>query len=93
MLRNERKKNSDLTKQLNQKLVYQLEMDNLLKDLFLNEEQKVSEDPSVFKKSGKIYHMIKELGRRLMSSANPVVNSGFNDLDNLLEEMEKDKNC
>lgn len=55
-------------------------MDNLLKDLFLNEEDKSSEDPSIFKNSGKIYHMTKELGRRLMSSSNPVVNSGFNDL-------------
>ena len=62
-------------------------MDSLLKDIFLNEDEKIPENPSVFKHSGKIYHMVKELGRRLMSSSNPAINSGYNDLNNLLEEF------
>lgn len=68
-------------------------MDSLLKDLFLNDDEKVqsrldekAEEVSlkIIKNSGKIYHMIKELGRRLLSSSNPIVNSGYNDLSNLL---------
>ncbi len=82
-----------MAKKLRQYEIYQQEMDSLLKDLFLNDDEKVqsrldekAEEVSlkIIKNSGKIYHMIKELGRRLLSSSNPIVNSGYNDLSNLL---------
>jgi hypothetical protein len=67
----------------------------MLQNIFLSSQEQFKrssfgEDQDtlkVLKNSGKIYHMVKELGRRLLSSSNPVVNSGFNDLSNLLAEF------
>ena len=63
----------------------QQEIRKVLSGIFNMGDEREGEGPrdeglqmKVAKNSGKIYHMIKELEKRLLSSASPAINSGFN---------------
>ena len=38
-------------------------------------------------RAAKVQELVKELGRRMLSSANPAINSGFHELESLVRQF------
>lgn len=93
-LQNERKKSTQQMKKINKYQIYQKEMENMFGEQLL---EKQTQDPQSNQTDAqtnptkanaiKIQEIVKELGRRMLSTANPSVNSGYNDLENLLRDF------